>query len=297
MVILTNPGSNLSPAVVARYGIELTPQKIVVDGVEHDTRGEIDPSQIDTWVRTAREHPYVLGTSAAEFAATFAALTKRDRHVLAVMTSRNLIGSHDSAVAAKGALEKQPGRQHVDIRVVDSGFTDIGAGLACILAAEGAAAGHSMNEVVALLDAYRTQSCFALVPDTLEYLVKGGRATALRAFLANVFGVRPLIGMVDGGLTVHAKISTANDRGEAIAAYAERQLGGGRPVWVGIFHGNAPARASSLAESLRRRFVVQYECVRPLAASIYLHGGPGVVGAVVTPVDRLPSRVETPQVV
>lgn len=294
MIILTNPGSNVPPDLVARYGVELTPQKIVVDGVEHDTRGEIDFEQIDAWVKTAREHPFVLGTSAAQFTSVFVELAKRDPHIFAVMTSRKVIQTHDSAVAAKRTLEAQAGRGDVEVHVADSGFTDLGAGFAVALAGEAARSGRSMAEAAALVDAYRTSARFTLVADTLEYLVKGGRATSLRAFMANILRVRPLIGMVDGELATQGKISSSGDREEAIAAHMERELGAGRRVWIGVFHGNTPLRASALARSLSSRFRVEYQCIRPLAASIYLHMGPGAVGAVVAPVDALPFEVPAP---
>lgn len=294
MIILTNPGSNVPPDLVARYGVELTPQKIVVDGVEHDTRGEIDFEQIDAWVKTAREHPFVLGTSAAQFTSAFVELAKRDPRIFSVMTSRKVIQTYDSAVAAKRTFESQAGRGEAEVHVADSGFTDLGAGFAVALAGEAARAGRTMGEAAALVDAYRTSARFTLVADTLDYLVKGGRATALRAFMANVMRVRPLIGMVDGELTTLDKLSSSSDREEAIAAYMERELGAGRRVWVGVFHGNSPLRASALARSLERRFQIEYQCIRPLAAAIYLHAGPGAVGAVVAPLDALPFEVLAP---
>lgn len=294
MIILTNPGSNVPPEWSARYGVALTPQKIVVDGVEHDTRGEIDFAQIDAWVKSAREHPYVLGTSAAEFASVFAELAKRDREIVAVMTSRKIIQTHDSAIAAKRTVAKLPGHDDIDIRVVDSGFTDLGAGLVVALAGEARRAGRTLDEIEALVEAYRIEARFTLVADTLDYLVKGGRATALRAFVANMLGVRPLLGMVNGELATLGKIAGGSDRAEAVAEHMERELGTGRPVWIGVFHGNAPSRASALAASLGRRLRVAYQCIRPLAASIYLHMGPGAVGAIVAPIDRLPFRVDPP---
>lgn len=38
MRIVTNPGSNLDEETTLAKEIDLTPQKIVVDGISHDTR-------------------------------------------------------------------------------------------------------------------------------------------------------------------------------------------------------------------------------------------------------------------
>jgi DegV family protein with EDD domain len=265
----------------------LTPQKIVVDGVEHDTRDGLSFDEIDHWVRTAREHPYVLGTSAAEFAAMFHEIARRDRSILAVMTSRKIIGSYDSAVSAAKTLARQPSTAEIEVAIADSGVTDLGAGLATILAAEASRAGLGIARVREVLEQFRSQVMFELIPDTLEYLVKGGRATALRAWIANVFNVRPHAAIVDGELTILGKISASADRGEVIAEHVAKKLGAGRPVWIGVFHGNAPASAERLRASLAQRLDVRYALVRPLSPSIYLHMGPRAIGAAVVPVDRL----------
>lgn len=65
--ILTNPGANLPPEIIERYDIALTSSSIVVDGVTHDARDGVSLADVDRWVESATEHPFVLGTSAAEF--------------------------------------------------------------------------------------------------------------------------------------------------------------------------------------------------------------------------------------
>ena len=289
MRILTNPGSNLSPEIVARYGVALTPQKIVVDGVEHDTRDGVALETIDGWVRTAQEHPYVLGTSAAEYAGMFRDLAANDRQILAVMTSRKLIQSHAAAVAAARILGDQAAFADVEVAVADTGTTDVGAGLATILAGEADRAGVPLDRIAELLEAYREASHAAFAVETLDYLVKGGRATAMRAFIANLFQIRPLIAFEDGELKAAGKIPASADPTVRLAAYLAAAIGGRqRRVWAGIFHGNAPEKARRLADQLRERFDVAFLYSRPLSPSIYLHGGPGSVGATVVPLDALP---------
>ena len=71
MRIVTNPGCNLPAAAIRHFDLEICPQQIVVDGVSHDTRAGIPYPVIDGWVRTARDFPHVVGTTAHEFAAIF----------------------------------------------------------------------------------------------------------------------------------------------------------------------------------------------------------------------------------
>lgn len=102
------------------------------------------------------------------------------------------------------------------------------------------------------------------------------------------------MGLLDGEIKVIGKVAASSDRAVEIASWLEKSVGAGRPVWVGVFHGNAPQRGEQLAQLLERRFRVAYRVVRPLSASIYMHLGPGAVGAVVVPVDDLPFAVSPP---
>jgi hypothetical protein len=97
--IVTNPGTNLDAAEIARYRPLLTPQTIVVDGVEHDTRDTTSHVDIDAWVKQAKEHPCVLGTSAARFVDAFRTLAQDHEEILVVQGSRHVIGSSASAVS------------------------------------------------------------------------------------------------------------------------------------------------------------------------------------------------------
>lgn len=284
--MVTNPGSNLPQDLCAHYDIEVTPQQIVVDGTSHDTRPGISFEQIDTWVRTAKVHPHVLGTTAAEFVSLFTRVARRDREILAVMTSRKIIGSHDAAViASRSVMEKQ---RDVRIAVGDTGTTDLGAGLACLLAAEARNAGLDLERVAELVEAYRTHVRMYIMPKTLEYLVKGGRASSLRAFFAGLFGLRPLLSFVDGELKAVGKIPMKADIATAVASAVEADIGRARPVWAAIFHGGAPTAAAFAAKELRTRFDVRYLLSRPISPSIYVHGGPECLGVVVLPLDGLP---------
>ncbi|NUP14004.1 MAG: DegV family EDD domain-containing protein [Polyangiaceae bacterium] len=286
MIVVTNPGSNLPTSLVEAYGIEVTPQQIIVDGVAHDTRDGVSFDQIDKWVKTAKEHPYVLGTNAGEFAALFARLAQRDKDILAVMTSRKIIGSFNGAqVASRTVSERHP---DVHITVADCGVTDLGAGLACILAAEARDAGLDATQIAELIDTFREHVRFVVVPKTLDYIVKGGRASSMRAFFAELFGVRPLVAFVDGEIRAVGKASAKGDPTTAISDWLVQNVGPKRPAWVGVFHGGSPAVAAILQKELRSRFDVRYCLSRPLAPSIYLHAGPEAIGAVVVPLDALP---------
>lgn len=293
MRILTNPGANLPPDLIARYRIGLTSSTIVVDGQEHDCRIAVALERVDEWVEGAREHPYVLGTSAAEFVGELVAMSKLDPELLVVMSSRKIIQSYDAAQSAVRTLEASKSSDTLRVRVVDSASTDLGLGLLVLMAAEAAQAGRGLAETADLLDILAGRGRFALVPRSVENLVRGGRASFLRGWMAKMLGLRPVLSFVDGEVQAVGKCSTKDDHPGVLASWFSEHIQGKR-VWVGISHGNVPTDAARLLDLLSDRFEVAYALVQPITATVYLHAGAGALGAIVYPIDDLPWTPSSP---
>ncbi|MGV3622995.1 MAG: DegV family protein [Archangium sp.] len=289
MRIITNPGSNLDEDEAHDFDIDVMPQKIVVDGISHDTRNDIGNfEKIDRWVKSAQRHPSVQGTTGAEFAETFARLGKTDPELLVVATSKRLIGSHDAAVAASSKLSG------LKIEIVDTLVTDVGAGLCTLAAVQARKAGVPMKDIAKFVRAFAERGRNVITVTTLDNLIKGGRASALQGFMANMLNVRPLISIVDGAPSSVGRISAKHDRAQKAEEYLTSRIDPGAAVWVGVAHGGAPDVADALVKRLRDKYRVEYALVRPLSTSIYLHGGPGSVMSFVYPLDGLSFRPTPP---
>ncbi len=292
MRIVTNPGSNLSAAMLARHGIDISPQKLVVDGTSHDTREPVPLSVVDGWIAGAKQHPYVLGTSAAEFTRLFTEIGRDDPEILAVMTSRKLIQTHDAAVSAARTVATQA-RNPLRVRVIDTGITEIGTGLVAVMGALGRAAGMALDPLGDMLQRFSSGALLQLHVASMDNLIAGGQASFLRGWLANVFQVRPILTLQGGELAVAQKVSTRVDPVDMLAI-AMTDAFAGRRVWVGVVHGGVPTLAQRLLATLRARLDVAYACTRPFSASVYSHVGRGALGCFVLPIDALGWDPPTP---
>lgn len=288
MRLITNPGTNLPDAFIDEHHIEMLPQQIVVDDEFHDTRSGMSLDTVDAWVAGAKVHPYVLGTSAAEFAGHLTRLGEHDPEQIVIMTSRKMIQSHDACVAASRTLERHPKWGHLQTRVIDSTTTDIGTGLVTTYAAKAREAGFSLDDVERLANEFAAATTVGAVFQDLEYVVKGGSGSFLKAWVANFLGVRPIVGFIDGQLESVGKYKAKNDPTEALKTWILGARGGaGKRVWLGVAHGQTPVEAETLADKLAGELDVAYRVVLPLTPSIYLHGGKGCLIAAVTDLDAL----------
>ncbi|MBL8921103.1 MAG: DegV family EDD domain-containing protein [Myxococcaceae bacterium] len=296
MRILTNPGSNLGEEVEHDLDIDVTPQKIVVDGISHDTRNAVDLRKVDKWVATAAKHPFVQGTTEAEFDEAFSRLLRKDPEVLAVMTSRQLIGSHDAAVAAAAKLQRSNDKQLQAgrIEVVDTTVTDVGAGLVTLAAAQWRKAGLPLEKVAEACRAFVKGGRSIITVATLENLIKGGRASWLQGWVANFLNVRPLLSF-DGGKAVSVgRMSGSADPARRAFDWLAERFEPKKRVWLAIAHGDVEPLARQAEALLKAHFTVEVSMVRALCPSIYLHVGRGGLAVFLHPLDGLPQPLTPP---
>lgn len=282
MRIVTNQGSNIHPSVVAEYDLVMAPQDIDVDGIRHDTRDGIDLREIERWVETATAHPMVLGSSASQIVKLLIEVAKADREILFITSSRKIIGTHDAVQNAVRSLLQDSRYADLDIRIVDTELADVGAGVPVMLAAEAARAGESLDHVEKrVTDFCRAGRMFVYV-ENLEGLVKGGRASFLKSWMANILRVRPILSFENAELCASARVSTGEDECRVLAERLAGELSCCR-VWVGVAHGNDPARGQRLLSALGDVLDLEYVYALPISPSIYLHVSAGSIMAAVFP--------------
>lgn len=295
MKIVTNPASNLPPQALAHYGIALSPQQIVVGGTAHDTRSSIPYATIDRWIRTSGEFPHVVGTTAHEFVALLGPLAKEDRELCLVLSSRKIIQTHAAAITATKTLATASSFKNVQAAIIDSRVTDLATGLVAIAAGEARRADLGLQRTQRLLESLSERTTMAFVPETLDHLVRGGRASWLRAQLASFLQRRPLIGFQAGELAALESFRRGNDEGEVLLEHALRTHGRQRAVWLAVMHSDrSDERALRLLARARSTFDVRYSLIRALSSSVYLHAGPGTLGLAVMAVDNLPWALPAP---
>lgn len=294
MRLLTNPGSNVPESALARYDILLARQTIVVDHVEHDTRRDIPLGKVDEWVARAREFPKVTGSTAQDMVPTFLQALEKDPELLVVTTSKRLIQSYHSAQGAATMVRSRLAHQHASIAIVDTMSTDLGACLITIAAGEAIRAGLAMKDIVVLLEEMAARCRLAMHVKNLDHPMKSGRASFLKAWMATVLQVRPIIGIADGDLRILGRVREKDDPIEALLTHYEERLPGRPRVWMGIVHADQPERAERCAAAFRARFDVSFSLIRPFSASIYLYSGPAALGVFLIPMDGLPWNVPAP---
>lgn len=188
---------DLSPELLEQYGIRVLPLYVNLgDRTLADGR-EISPEDIYAHVAAGGKTPSTSAISVADYEEFFKAQLADCDGLVHFHISQSMSCCYQNAVIAAEGLEVYP---------VDSANLSTGIGLLVLEAAELARAGElSAGEIQAEMNRRREKLDVSFVVDTLEYLRKGGRCTALAALGANLLSLKPCIEVRDGAMGVGKK--------------------------------------------------------------------------------------------
>jgi len=225
----------------------------------------------------APELPTTSQPAPGQFREVFTELTGAGHAVLCILLSSKLSGTYQSALDARRMLPD------ANIVVIDSSFVAAALGLMVVTAAEMAAEGRSMDEIVARVEQMRRDMKLYFVVDTLEYLQKGGRIGAAAAFLGTLLKVKPILTLDEGIVKPLDKVRSKRKAIQRLLAELESHVSPGQPVQAIVMHAQVPDEVKELESEMCRRFNCQRTIFGEVGPVVGVHVGPGVLGAAICP--------------
>lgn len=271
VAVVVDGAASLPDELVTRYGIEVVPMTIVVDGVARpDTEVDLEALLRDH----AFEELTTSGPSPGEFARVLAEVLERADEAVVLTVSSRMSTTYEAALIGARATEASR------VRVVDTTTAAGGEGLVALAAARAALEGAGGEAVEAAARAVIERVSLVATLDDLGHLVRSGRVPGLAALAAGMLHVNPIF---------EFRAGEARALRPAVGhAAAEHRIIGrcldGRPDTPGarlhaaVLHALAPERARSLRGSLVAAVEDLDVFVAPFGPVMTVHVGPGLVG-------------------
>jgi DegV family protein with EDD domain len=267
--IITDSACDIPDDVVERLHITVVPLSIRFGDEEFVDRRDLTPSQFWDKCRVSSTLPETAAPAPGAFRQAYdAAADAGATGIVVIVLSGELSATCQSATLGADGFDRIP------VTVVDSRAVTLAQGLIAIAAAELAATGASLDDIVALARNYVTKTHVAGTIDTLDHLIKGGRLGGAKALLGSVLSIKPLL-KLENGVVVEA--GRARTRSKAFAQLHEAAATAGPLAWVGVTHGDAPD-VDKLLELLDDLSVQHPIVVSQMGSTVGTHGGPGIVG-------------------
>ncbi len=197
VVITSDSTCDLSNELLERFQIHIIPLTITLgDDTFLDGQGF---TPLDMYARYRQDGtlPKTSAPGVQEFLDFFSAFTDQGCSVVHLDISSELSNSYNAACMAADELR--------GVHVVDSRMLSTGVGLLAIEGAECRDRGMSAAEIAEHLRSLTEKVQTSFVLDTLQFMWKGGRCSAVSALGANILHLKPGLEMQNGKLGVYKK--------------------------------------------------------------------------------------------
>ena len=194
--IIVDSGSSIKPNEAQEMGIDIIPLRIQLGGKEYIDGFDIDSSLLYKLIKETGEFPKTSLPHLDKVEELFNSYLEKGDEILYLSLSSKLSSTY-STIAA----------MYVDnpkVRVFD---TLSAVGGVRMLAIEALSKPElSLDDLVEELTQSRGKIRICAIPETLDYLLKGGRLKKSAWMLGTLLMIKPALGFVDGGIVTLAKL-------------------------------------------------------------------------------------------
>jgi DegV family protein with EDD domain len=219
--IVTDSACDLTDDLVKLHDVLVVPLTIRFGTEEFEDRSELSPEEFWHRCKGKGDLPETAAPPPGIFLEAFqrAAAEGADA-VLCLTISSKLSATYASAVTAAATFTQIP------VRVVDTRSVTMGQGLMVIAAAEEAAAGAGVDELVAATEERTSRTKVFGVVGGLDFLQRGGRIGGAQALVGSLLSIKPVIVVKDGEVAEESKQRT---RARALS-YLHAKVAGDAPL-------------------------------------------------------------------
>lgn len=268
--IVTDSTSDLPPALAAEHGITVVPCYINIGQESYLDGAGLSRAEFYRRLPDYDPLPTTAAPGIGRFAQVYENLAKEGAsEVISIHAYSKFSNLCNTAQLAADTINT------IRVTIVDSMQVSMGIGFIAVAAARAASAGHSMNEILALLKDRIGRTYLFAALDTLEFLRRSGRVNRLLAGLGNLLQVKPVVVLNRGNLTIE-RVRTYRRSIE----YLIKLLGSISPLEeLVLAHAHAPERLEELRRQAQHLFPAGLtpEAVE-VTPIIGTHTGPGAVG-------------------
>ncbi len=214
IIISSDSTCDLSAELKERYGVKTIPLGITLGTEVYRDGIDITPDDIYAHHAKTGELPKTTASNVGECIDYFADLTKDGDAVIHFTISSSMSSTYSNTCLAA--------EEYDNVYVIDSKNLSTGGGLLVVAAAEMAASGMEAPAIVEKINELKACVDASFVIDSLEYLHKGGRCSALAMMGANLLKLKPCIEVKDGSMGVGKKYRGVY--GRVLSEYVDERL-------------------------------------------------------------------------
>lgn len=273
--VVVDSNSQMPPALAERYGIEVVPLTVTIDGVDHREGVDLDVDEFyRSWSDGRVPEISTSQPSPGQFAKVYRSLVDAGAdEIISIHITESMSGTLNSARLAAAEID-------VPVHLVDSGTASFGISCCAWAAALALEAGENAHTAVRIAESRAAALHTSFVVGVPSLVDRSGRADGVDLEIASGDGI-PVLAMTGSDLSV---LTTANGLADAVQAMVDDALqrppsdDGGLRIAVGTSDASSEPMSTAITELLigdeRVAEILHYR----IGPSVGAHTGPGTAG-------------------
>ncbi|MBN2481934.1 MAG: DegV family EDD domain-containing protein [Bacteroidales bacterium] len=194
--LVTDSTCDLPQELIDHYQINMLPLNINFGESHYLDKITIQPQQFYTLLRHHDEFPKTSQVNEKAFSNLYAQLAAHYDSIIAIHLTDKFSGTYYSSVKAALTASKEFNKP---ITVLNSKNLSGALGLITLRTAQAIDAGLKHEEIVSMMEKWIADSRIFVSVKTLKYMVRGGRVSYMRGFIAGLLNINPIVSMDENG--------------------------------------------------------------------------------------------------
>jgi len=274
VALVTDSACDLPKEIVDQYQIHVVPLSVHFGDTYFLDRITINPPQFYAMQEKSDTNASSAQPASKEFQNKYEYLTTHYNSVIGIHLSQALSGTWSSSEKGSQDVVTRTGKQ---IDVVNSRSVTAGLGLIVLRAARALENGATHNEVLQQIDEWRSKTIVRVSVSTLKYIVRSGRVSPFKGFIAKLLDLKPVIAIdQEGKASLFSKSLSEKGSREKVLQDLIR-ASRGKKVWeYAITHANNPVTAKWYATEIEKLTGKKPLFIDHASPALAANTGPGI---------------------
>lgn len=205
--IVADSTCDLSKELIEKYSIQIAPLHIVLGEKEYKDGSDITPDDIYAWAEKNEDTPKTSAIGFEDVMDIMKPLVASEDEMIVFTISGKMSTTVNvfRMVAEELEIEDR-------VSIIDSENLSTGAGLMVLKAADMAEEGKNRSDICQAVEEMKGKVRSSFVVDTLTYLHRGGRCSAVAALAGGVLKLHPRIIVSEGAMSADKKYRGKMDK-------------------------------------------------------------------------------------
>lgn len=274
IAVVTDSIADIPKEWLDRYQIHQIPLTLIWDDEEYLDRVTITPEQFYSLQEKRDSFPGSSVPEASRIYSAFSYLLDHYEHLLVVPVARSLSGTWQQMSLAADKLNQGKKRIHL----FESSMNSAAQGLLVVELAKKASEGEDLSFLLNLACDLKKRIKIFVSVNTLEFMVKGGRISPLKGFLARVLNLKPIVSLDrEGKGVIFDKAFSQKGLMRKISRMVEEQNRSAGVEKYVVVHASAPKRAEEMDRMMHQVTSLESQYTAEISPVVGMHSGKGAV--------------------